>query len=66
MNVLEHYIKELLSVQLREIKKENGEPLKYYSINAVVNCYGKEAICDHVVFSMEELKKVLNDGFWMA
>lgn len=62
MNLLEHYIDEIISEQKIQNPKDGNE---YYMVNAIVDCYGqKEQI--KKLFLIEEWEQVKAKGYYMA
>lgn len=62
MNLLEHYIDEIISEQKIQ-NPENGQ--EYYQVNAVINCYGqKEQI--NQLFLIDEWEQAKAKGYYMA
>lgn len=62
MNLLEHYIDEIISEKkIQNPYNGNG----YYRVNAIVDCYGhKEEVTK--TFLIDEWKKVKEQGYYMA
>lgn len=62
MNLLEHYIDEVISEQKIQ-NPENGR--EYYRVNAIVDCYGcKEQI--NRLFPVDEWEQAKAKGYYMA
>lgn len=62
MNILEHYIDEIISEQNVQ-NPENGN--EYYRVNAIVDCYGtKEQI--NRLFMIDEWEKAKKQGYYMG
>ena len=62
MNLLEHYIDEIISEEKIQ-NPENGE--EYYRITAVVDCYGRKEVKSSL-FTVDEWKQAKKDGYYMA
>lgn len=62
MNILEHYIDEIISEE--KVKNpENGN--EYYRVNAIVDCYGaKEQI--NRLFMIDEWETAKKQGYYMG
>lgn len=62
MNLLEHYIDEIISEQ-KILNLENGR--EYYRVNAIIDCYGqKEQI--NQLFLVNEWEQAKAKGYYMA
>jgi hypothetical protein len=62
MNLLEHYIDEILSEQ-KILNLKNGR--EYYRVNAIIDCYGqKEQI--NQLFLVNEWEQAKVKGYYMA
>lgn len=62
MNILEHYIDEIISEEKVQ-NPENGN--EYYRVNAIVDCYGcKEQI--NRLFLIDEWEKAKKQGYYMG
>jgi hypothetical protein len=60
MNLLEHYIDEIISVQkIQEYGRD------YYRVNAIVDCYGQKEQIDRL-FSINEWEQAKAKGYYMA
>lgn len=69
MNLLEHYIKEVYSVEDISNKFEESvgyppkEPMR--KVRMRVNCYGREEDTEHTFF-LSEWEEALKQGYYMA
>ena len=62
MNLLEHFIDEIISEQKIQ-NPEDGR--KYYRVNAIIDCYGhKEQI--NRLFSISEWEQAKVKGYYMS
>ena len=62
MNLLEHFIVEIISEQ-KILNLENGR--EYYRVNAIIDCYGqKEQISQ--LFLVNEWEQAKAKGYYMA
>lgn len=59
MNLLEHYILEVISVNILEQVHD------YVSVTMIVNCYG-HIYKDNKVFRVEEWKEAQEKGYYVA
>ncbi len=68
MNLLEHYIKEVLEIEdvtnkYIEIFNIIKEPI--YKVKMIINCYGNKEIVE-VVWSKRQLEFHIQKGYYMA
>ena len=62
MNLLEHYIDEIINEQ----KNQNPETgREYYRVNAIVDCYGQKEQINRL-FSINEWEQAKAKGYYMA
>jgi hypothetical protein len=62
MNLLEHYIVEIISEQKIQ-NPENGKG--YYRVNAIVDCYGQKEQINRI-FLIDEWEQAKAKGYYMA
>lgn len=62
MNLLEHYIDEIISEQKIQNPEDGRE---YYRVNAIVDCYGCEEQINSL-FTIDEWGEVKAKGYYMA
>ncbi len=62
MNILEHFIDQIISEQKVQ-DPENGR--EYYRVTAIVNCYGQEEKIDKI-FPIDEWDQAKSNGYYMA
>lgn len=62
MNLLEHYIDEIISEQKIQ-NPENGR--EYYRVNAIVDCYGQKEQINRI-FLIDEWEQAKAKGHYMA
>lgn len=62
MNLLEHYIVEIISEQKIQNPEDGRE---YYRVNAIVDCYGCEEQINNL-FTIDEWEQVKAKGYYMA
>ncbi|MCA1064693.1 hypothetical protein LCL98_14700 [Rossellomorea aquimaris] len=67
MNVLEHYIKEIHSVDPYDVSFDTKEfaHKKFVKVDVTTNCYGTTRRTDEI-FSVAEWEKIKKQGFWMS
>ena len=62
MNLLEHYIDEIISEEKIQ-NPDNGNG--YYRVNAIVDCYGNKDKINRL-FSIKEWEQAKAQGYYMA
>lgn len=62
MNLLEHYIDEVISEQKIQ-NPENGR--EYYRVKAIVDCYGQKEQINRI-FTIDEWEQSKVKGYYMA
>lgn len=62
MNLLEHYIKKIIS----EEKVQSPEGKEYYKVTAEVDCYGSVEILKDHIFNIGEWELAKKNGYFMA
>lgn len=62
MNLLEHYIDEIISEEKVQ-NPENGN--EYYRVNAIVDCYGAKKQINRL-FLIDEWEKAKKQGYYMG
>lgn len=63
MNILEHYIEEVISVE--EVPRQEWMDQKYLNVKLVANCYGCVQEYERL-FGENEWKKIQEQGYFMA
>ena len=62
MNLLEHYIDEIISeVKIQNPENGNG----YYRVNVIVDCYGVKQQINRI-FLIDEWEKAKKQGYYMG
>ena len=62
MNLLKHYIDEIISEKKIQ-NPENGK--EYYRVNAIIDCYGQKEQIDQI-FCIGEWEQAKAKGYYMA
>ena len=65
MNLLEHYIKEIISVENITIDKAWAKGIDFVKVKMLVNCYGRIEIKEKL-FTVAEWKEVTKVGYYLG
>ena len=63
MNILEHYVKEIHSIECVEMPFETDE--KWVKVNFTVDCYGRINRTE-LVITISEWHEICENGYYMA
>ena len=66
MNLLEHYIEEVISVKpCNEEWTLEFEGVKFYDVELISDCYGRKERDTHI-WRKSQMEQILQQGFYMA